>query len=313
MGLEKSMHAAPYGPVRRAFHAPALLALALLVSCGKSQPPERPDHPRLTPGVRMLDRTFHSAALNRDMQYRVVLPANLPAGRKLPVFYLLHGGGEGFRDWTNDSDAAGFAEKGLILVMPEAASSYYMNSVDHPQDRYEDYIVQDLIAEVESQYPVAAGRSNRAIAGVSMGGFGAVVLALKHPDLFVFAGGLSSALDVPTRPFSIKRVDQWRRHTSIFGPAGSQSRKQNDPYTLARSSDPATAPYLFLACGEQEGLLPANRRFAALLSQRHFRYEFHAGPGGHNWNQWNPLLPSLIDSAMAHLSPAAAGAQTSAQ
>ncbi|HWF03105.1 MAG TPA: alpha/beta hydrolase-fold protein, partial [Candidatus Angelobacter sp.] len=88
----------------------------------------------------------------------------------------------------------------------------YTNSVEHPHDRYEDYIVHDLIADVEQRFPAMAGRAHRAIVGMSMGGFGAVVLALKHPDLFVFAGGMSSALDVPGRPFSIHRIGQWRQY-----------------------------------------------------------------------------------------------------
>ena len=155
----------------------------------------------------MVDVTFHSASLSRDMPYRVILPAKIAEGKKLPVIYLLHGGGGSYRDWTNYSDVAQYAERGLILVMPEGNSSYYVNSADHPQDRYEDYIVHDLIADVENRFPAATGRSNRAIAGVSMGGFGAVILALKHPDLVVFAGGMSSALDVPTRAFSVKRID----------------------------------------------------------------------------------------------------------
>jgi putative tributyrin esterase len=280
----------------------ALLLFALAVcSCSKSKVESLPDHPRLTPGVKMVDVIFRSRSLDRDMQYRVILPVRVPAGRKLPVVYLLHGGGGGFRDWSNCSDVAQYAERGLILVMPEGNSSYYVNSADHPQDRYEDYIVHDLVTDVESKFPVAAGRASRAIAGVSMGGFGAITLALKHPDLFVFAGGMSSALDVPSRPFSIKRVGQWSQHRSIFGPWKSQHQRENDPLVLVRSAASEQAPYFFLTCGDQEGLLAANRQFAALLQQRRFHYEFHTGPGGHDWNQWNGRVPILIDSLMQHL------------
>lgn len=252
----------------------------------------------------MIDVTFHSAALNRDMPYRAILPASVAPNRKLPVLYLLHGGGGGFRDWSNYSDVAGYAGRGLILVMPEGNSSYYTNSADRPQDRYEDYIVHDLIADVERRFPAASDRTHRAIAGVSMGGFGAVVLALKHPDLFILAGGLSSALDVPSRPFSIKRVGQYRQHSSIFGPWGSPSRRASDPFVLVRSADPAQTPYLFLTCGDQEGLLSTNRRFAAMLQNRHFSYEFHPMPGGHDWNQWNRNVPDLMKSVISHLKPA---------
>jgi len=151
------------------------------------------------------------------MQYRVVLPKGLAPAQKLPAVYLLHGGGADFRSWTNDSDVARFAENGLILVMPEGKSSYYINAAGRAHDRYEDYIVSDLIADSQRKFPIEGGREHRAIIGISMGGFGAINLSLKHPDLFAFAGALSPAVDVPSRPFSIKRIGQWREHSSIFG------------------------------------------------------------------------------------------------
>jgi S-formylglutathione hydrolase FrmB len=282
-----------------------LLAVILLLSadCKKREPESPADHPRLTPGVTLRDVTFRSAALNRDMQYRVVLPSSVAPGHSLPVIYLLHGGGGGFRDWTNDSDVACFAESGFALVMPEGANSYYTNAVDPPQDRYEDYIVLDLISDVENKFPVANSRSNRAIVGISMGGFGAVKLALRHPDLLTFAGGISSAIDVPRRAFSIKRLQQSRHYNSIFGPSGSQTRRANDPFVLARTANPESVPYFFLTCGEQEGLLPANKEFAKLLEARHFRFEFHTVPGSHDWNQWNGWLPMLFRRLDEHMSP----------
>jgi S-formylglutathione hydrolase FrmB len=280
---------------------PAVLVLLLLASCTHREAPPAADHPRLTPDVIMRDISFHSTALNRDMLYRVALPKNIAPGAKLPVVYLLHGGGGDYREWSNDSDVACFAEQGLVLVMPEGGSSYYTNSRTRPEDRYEDYIVGDLIHDVESRFPVAADRSHRAAIGVSMGGFGAVKIALKHPELFAFVGGLSSALDVPTRLFSIKRLSQWRGHRAIFGPWNGEVQKQNDPYTLARTADPAVSPYFYLTCGDQEGLLPANRQFAALLGKRHFAFEFHETHGGHNWNQWNPQLEACFRSLREHL------------
>ena len=248
----------------------------------------------------MQDVTFESAALRRPMPYRVILPSEISAGQKLPVIYLLHGGGGNYRDWSNYSDVARFAGEGLILVMPEGESSYYVNAAERPNDRFEDYIIEDLIADVESRFPVAAGRASRAIAGVSMGGFGAVTLALKHPDRFVFAGGLSSAIDVPSRPFSIKRISQYRGHAQIFGAWGSETRRASDPYALVERTDPAKAPYFYLTCGEQEGLLPANRRFATLLQKYQFNDEFHEGTGGHDWNQWNSRLPELLQALRQH-------------
>jgi putative tributyrin esterase len=185
--------------------------------------------------------------------------------------------------------------------MPEGESSYYTNSVDRPKDRFEDYIVKDLVADAEFRFPIDASR--RSIVGVSMGGFGAIKLALKYPELYNSVGALSPAIDVPSRPFSIKRVSQYRYHASVFGPWKSQARTDNDAFVLARRVDPSKIPFMFITCGEQEGLLTSNRQFAALLAQRHFRFEFHSGPGGHDWNQWNRRLPDVF-AALANYIPA---------
>jgi len=273
-------------------------ALLFLAACSR-QAPSHPDHPRLTSNVRMQDVTFRSDSLQRSIKYRVILPRTVSNGQRLPVVYLLHGGGGDFREWSNDSDLAAFAGKGLILVMPEGESSYYTNSVDRPSDRFEDYIVKDLITDVEAKFP--ADPSRRAIAGVSMGGFGAIKLALKYPALYGFVGALSPVLDVPSRPFSVKRISQFRHHASIFGAWGSQTRRDNDPFVLAQQVDSGKVPFLFITCGEQEGLLASNRRFAALLGQRKFHFEFRTGPGGHDWNQWNRRLPEMFESLLSHL------------
>jgi putative tributyrin esterase len=275
--------------------------LALTSACHKTERESYPDHPRLTSNVVLRDVTFHSASLNRNMPYRVVMPANIPTGVKSPVVYLLHGGSGDFRDWTNYSDVARFAERGLILVMPDGDESYYTNSNDHPDQRYEDYIVKDVVADAETRFPVASDRSHRAIAGISMGGFGAVKLSLKHPEVFSFAAGLSSALDAPSRPFSIHRWGQWRHHRSIFGPPGGSVQRANDPFVLARSADPAQTPYFYLTCGDTEGLLASNRSFANLLEERHFAYEFHVVRGGHNWDQWNAQLDDCFESLLKHV------------
>lgn len=272
-----------------------------LGACHKGAGEAPKDSPQLTPKVTTQDVTFYSGALQRNMPYRVVMPSGATLGRKLKTVYLLHGGGGGFRDWTNYSDVAKYAEHGLILVMPEGNSSYYANAAERPQDRYEDYIAKDLIEDVECKFPAMSNREGRAIVGVSMGGFGAINLALRHPGLFAFAGGISAAVDAPSRPFSIKRLEQWRRFRAIFGPWEGHAQKSNDPYVLVRSAEVKDAPYFFLTCGEQEGLLGANRRFASLLEARHFQYEFHRTQGDHNWKQWDGWLPELFGSLQEHL------------
>jgi putative tributyrin esterase len=265
------------------------------------------DHPRLAPGVTVQDVSFFSAALNRQMTYRVFLPVELVSGQLLPVVYLLHGQGDDYRTWSNYTDVARYAALippgGLILVMPEGASSYYTNAAGKPEDKYQDYLVDDLISDVEARFQAAKGRANRAIIGISMGGFAVVKLALSRPELFIFAGALSPAIDVTRRRFTLRSAEQWLRFRIIFGPRGSKTRDSSDPFLLVRSANPEAAPYLYLSAGEQESLVEPNRLFAACLRERQFSYEFHTTPGGHNWGEWNAQIPACFESLLQHLNP----------
>ncbi len=285
--------------------AAACLALFWFLGCQRAQQ-EQSDRPRLFPGVRMQDVTFHSAALNRDMPYRVFLPAKVVPGQKLPVVYLLHGGdGGGFRDWSNESDVALYAARNLILVMPEGAYSYYMNAVEKPEDRYEDYVLRDLISDVATRFPASDRRENRAIIGISMGGFAAIKWALSRPDLFVFVGALSPSIEVVHRDFKIRNripgMEEWWRLRTVFGPPDSEARRSSDPFVLVEAAHPDQTPYIYVAVGEQEPFLEPNRRFAQRLQKRKFRFEFHTRPGIHNWSLWDAQIPGCFDSLLQHL------------
>jgi S-formylglutathione hydrolase FrmB len=207
------------------------ISLDLFSGCHRDEPP-RLDHPQLADGVTMRDVTFRSASLARERTYWVFLPAKLDTGQRLPVLYLLDGNGGDFRNWSNYSSVAQYAAMGVILVMPDGGSSYSMNAVERPQDKYEDDRIRDLIADVEARFPAKSGRANRAIVGVSMGGFAAVTLALRHPELFMFAGAISPAVDVPERRFTWKRASRWWEFRSIFGRWRSANRDAPDPSVL---------------------------------------------------------------------------------
>ena len=180
--------------------------------------------------------------------------------------------------------------------------SYDRNSAERPEGRCEDYIENDLMADVETRFHAAIGRQNRAIVGVSMGGFGAVQLAFRHPEWFALGVVSVPRSTFPVVRCQIKRIGQRRHHRSIVRARGGRAtQRDNDPFLLARAADPSKTPCLFLTCGEQEGLLPANRRLAELLQNRQFKYEFHAVPGGQDWSRWNARLASCSHSLLAHL------------
>ena len=276
------------------------LVSSMIVSGCHRPAPAGADHPYVAAGVTMQDVTFHSAALNRDMPYRVFLPAQVEAGAELPVVYLLHGGNGSFRDWSNDSMVSMYAAKGLILVMPEGEFSYYMNAAEKPANRFEDYIFEDLISDVESRFPVARTREKRAVIGISMGGFAAIKIALMRPELFSFVGAFSPSIDITHRRFHLRRWGEWWRVRSIFGPWGSEARSSRDPPTLIKSADPAKVPYIYLTAGQNEPLLDPDRSFADRLRSLHFRHEFHTEPGGHDWGEWNRQMPGCFENLLKH-------------
>lgn len=250
----------------------------------------------------MQDVRFYSVALGRSMPYRIFLPERIAVGARLPVVYLLHGRGPDYHDWSVNSDVskyalAGAGRKGesagggLILVMPEGGDSFYVNAAGGRQERYEDYLVRELAADVEQRFPARSDRAGKAIVGISMGGFGAVVQGLRHPESYAFVAGLSAAVDVAERPFTLRRAGQWWFFRRILGPMGSVQRAERDPFALAKRADLAGAPYFYLTAGEDEPLYEPDRRFAEVLRERGFASEFHALPGGHAWEQWQRQLP----------------------
>jgi putative tributyrin esterase len=292
------MAAATYGlaPKSRYFWRRCCFAVMLwatlscLYSCRKGE--ERQVSVILPPLTVLHDKTFHSEALGHDVTYRVIEPASLPSTAPVQVVYLLHGNGSGFREWSTSSSIAQLAESGYVLVMPEGHSSYFMNSASKSNERYEDFVTRDLIADAERDLRGPPDRLHRSIVGVSMGGFAAIVLALKHPDLYSFVGALSPPVDMPRRAFTFRRISQSLGIRAIFGPEGT--RAANDPFALAGTANVGSAPFLFLSVGEQESLAEPVKRFDALLRTRRIPHEFHIAPGGHDWQQWNRQLPGLV-------------------
>jgi S-formylglutathione hydrolase FrmB len=188
-----------------------------------------------------------------------------------------------------------------IIVMPDADNSWYTNSATVPQDKFEDYIANDVIAEIDARYRTIRDRHARALAGLSMGGYAAMKLALRDPQSFAFAGSLSGALDA-ARDLDTRRPEFAARLLEVFGPAGNPARAHNDVFQLLAPAAPAGLPYLYLACGGQDRFLSVNREFVAELSQRGVRYEYHETPGDHDWTYWDREIRPLLNAMRNYLS-----------
>ena len=149
---------------------------------------------RLAP-ERLREESVQSAALGRAMKYRVLLPSDYDSSqRRYPVLYLLHGLGGDYKDWTTRTNVAEYSRTlPLIIVMPDGENSWYTNAANTPADRFEDYILTDLLTDVAGKYRTINSRHGRTIAGLSMGGYGALKMALKRPGTFAVAGSFSGA------------------------------------------------------------------------------------------------------------------------
>lgn len=258
-------------------------------------------------GDMVEQRTFSSTALHCEMAYQVVLPVGYAAGEKrYAVLYLLHGWNGDETNWIKLTHLVEVAARyPLIVVTPRAANSWYVNSATHENDRYADYIVTDLIADVDSHYRTIADAHARAIAGLSMGGYGALLFTLRHPGVFGFAGSISGAFAGLTN--IAEMLPQLKPSLdAAYGAADSATRRENDLDALIAGSNPAKTPYLFLECGTADPLLLLSRHVTAELSAQKFEYEYHELPGAHTWSFWDNSLAALMDTLARelHLSPA---------
>ena len=247
-------------------------------------------------------RTFFSAALNREMPYQVVLPVGYSAGQqRYAVLYLLHGWQGDETNWVGLTHLVeAVSQYPLIVVTPRAGNSWYVNSATDPQARYADYIIHDLITDVDTHYRSIATAHERAIAGLSMGGYGAMLFTLRHPGMFGFTGSISGAFGGPS---GIEHVMPALKPSTdaAYGAADSATRRENDLDLLIPAADPKLTPYLFLECGTTDPLLQENRRVVAELSTHQLAYEYHELPGAHTWAFWDRSIPALLGSLAEHL------------
>ena len=235
-----------------------------------------------------------SASLNEPRSVSVLVPAGYEqSGRRYPVLYLLHGGGQDHTAFAMRAWFGAQADRSMIIVTPNAGESWYVNSVVDPSARYEDFVAKDLVTYIDANYRTIATREGRAVAGVSMGGWGAMLLGLKHPQLFGAVGALSA-------PYLISRqspnMDMSSREQQTFGKPGSPERLARDPVSLLATIPLESVPELYVASGNQDIFVIDNRRFVERLTERKIPYEYReVSPRGHSWDLWDEQLLAFIE------------------
>jgi putative tributyrin esterase len=242
--------------------------------------------------------SLYSARLHRTMYYRVLVSDPDANGQPHPTLVLLHGYTGNHKNWTDLTKLRDVVTGSpIVVVMPHGENSWYVNAVSDSAGPYEDALLMDLLPAVIGRFPIDTTRMG--IAGLSMGGYGALSLGLRHPHTFHFIGALSGSLDVPFLIPDLERNGRTGLKSSLEHIFGRDTTfwAAHAPSRLAASIPASEAPYFYLANGIQDEFarrLSLYRDFADLLRSRSLRYEYHETPGRHSWEYWDQEIPGVI-------------------
>ena len=236
--------------------------------------------------------TFRSASLERDVRFVVDLPASYATGdRRYPVVYALHGLFEDSSFWESrglaallDEQRKSGAVRDFIVVAVDGGNSFFVN---HAGGRFQDLVTRDLVDHVDATYRTVARREARGLWGVSMGGYGALRIALAEPDRFAAVVTHSAMIltKPPTAEAGAGRYQLAAFHRVFGEPIDPGLWAANDPLALAGTADPRRVPALRLDCGAQDryGLTAGHRELEQRLRARGIEATVETPPGDHGY------------------------------
>lgn len=235
---------------------------------------------------------FYSEALTRQVNVTVIMPFE-KTDKKYPVLILLHGWMGNQDDWVRYTKLYEYAKKwGICIVMPSGENKFYIDNAS-TNDYFSKFISIELLDWVQHTYNVSRAVEDTLIGGLSMGGFGALINGLKHPERFGHIIALSPALikkeimqyhEVGNRILSEKQI------TTIFDieTVADYHNSINDyEYLLDIVCKQTQKPNLYLACGTEDWLLPYNQDFVSLLTEKKYPFVHTFDSGDHNWEYWD--------------------------
>lgn len=246
--------------------------------------------------------TSMAVILPQPTQGQIGLAGAAGEGRH-PTLWLLHGMSDDHTIWQRRTAIERYvAPMGLAVVMPRVARSFYCDM--HAGPRYWSFISEELPALARRFFPLSEAREQNFVAGLSMGGYGAMKLALAQPDCFAAGATLSGALDVATVAETINsdRAAEWVR---IFGPLEQVRGSGNDLFALAeQAAAGGLCPRLYCWCGVDDGLYASNVRFRDHCAKLGLPLTYEEGPGGHTWDKWDTGIRRVLEWLDLGVAPA---------
>ncbi|MEV6924409.1 alpha/beta hydrolase family protein [Dactylosporangium sp. NPDC051485] len=243
---------------------------------------------------------FYSDVLGFGTTMSVLLPEP-PSGQiglggssragDFPTLYLLHGLSDDHGAWTRYTSIERYvAELGVAVVMPQVHRSFY---TDEAWGRpYWQFVAEELPRKARAFFRLSADPAQTFVAGLSMGGYGAFKLALRHPDRFGAAASLSGALDLADRAGTLHRPEDPRMWQRIFGDPPAIAGTDEDLFHLL--DRPGARPPLYLTCGTQDVLYPGNLRFRDACAARGIALTADFSPGNHEWSYWDAKIRDVL-------------------
>ncbi len=271
------------------------------------------DDSRIDPIIfsRLLEEEkVKSNILKREINYAVLLPENYnKTTDSFPVVYLLHGYGDNQSAWYKFglieyySDLYATQNGSMIFVMPQAFNTYYVNKYNgiYP---YMDFLTSELVPLIDSLFRTKKDKSQRAVMGYSMGGYGALILPVMNPEVFSVSVPLSMSFRTDEQYIVESQTTFDNQWASVFGGYGAVGTERLTDYFLQHSpfhffSDDDILKYsslkFFIDCGDdEESLSITNGELHNLLKNKSIAHEYRVRNGGHSWDYWKKSLPEAL-------------------
>lgn len=252
---------------------------------------------------------LYSEIMGRDVSFSVYLPPGYEGSTlNFPVLYLLHGYSDDDTGWVQFGQVQRTADRAIrrwnaaemIIVMPDAGVTWYVNTTES-SEAYEDFITKELIPHIDREFRTRSDRQYRAVAGLSMGGYGALMLGLRHPDLFSSSGVLSAGVMTDEEIMAME-TGQWNRMLGLpFGmDLEGEARltghyNQYSPQTMIEQyKEKDHKCRFYIDCGDDDFLILGNMKLHEQMIKAGIPHEFRVRDGGHSWSYWRSALPKVL-------------------
>lgn len=243
-----------------------------------------------------------SKVMNRNYKAVVVLPASYSTNSKTyPVLYLLHGGYGHFSDWITKTPDKSLIQRladqyNFIVVMPEGEIfSYYLDSKVAKGSQFETYITKEVVEKIDNSYRTIKDKKGRAITGLSMGGYGALYLSARHPELFCAAGSMSGALNPDMEAWKLPAdiaINIRKAFEDILGSIETYPQRYADASVINMADKiKADSLQIIFDDGVDDFLIEANRELHRRLVFNGTPLDYSERPGSHTWDYWQNSLP----------------------